>query len=237
MKTNQKPIRKSNRLTLVLALAAVAALGSGCGQQAYNEAGTAGGTTGTPSTGTTGTGTTSGITGTTTPNPIATSTTTNSSPNYSFHFETTGQGNATQVGSTGAMRVTADSVLQVSVTAGNGMQLGTTGYTVGFNCEQFNITVGSLTETALVKKANYTDWMLEYGWMSYDPCEYASTTWSYDFSPALSVGRSESLAITINGMQTDNCHANGYPDDGGCGMTSVTLSNYSVDGFISVVAD
>lgn len=229
MKNRKIKILKSKRFALALALAAVASLGTGCGQQAYDE--TDGGTSSTSSGGSTPIPT---YTGTSIPSPTPTTTTTNGSPNYSFHFQVQGTGYASQIGG-GGMQVSTDTVLSISVTAGNGLQLPGTGYTVGFNCEMFNIKVGNDSQTAFVKKSNYTDFMLLYGYMSYDPCESANTTWTADFSSSLSPGHG-AVNIQVNGTQYDNCRLNGDVYDGGCGMSSV-YSTHLVDGFLQVTTD
>jgi hypothetical protein len=225
---------KSKRLALALALAATGALVSGCGQQAYSENGSST-PTGTPDgsgnpTGT-GTGTAPGYPY---PTPTATTTNSNSSPNYEFHFETTGTGQAQQVGG-GAMTVSTDSTLQVSITAGNGMPLNGTGYSVGFNCQQFTIRIGNVTTTAFVKKQNYYDFAFYQGYMSYDPCANAPSTWTYDFSSALSPGHGPET-ITISNMYIDNCRLYGDPYDGGCGLAAA-YSSYQVDGYIAVTTN
>jgi hypothetical protein len=222
---------KYSAIALTLALATMAALTCGCGQQAYSEGTVGGGTTitGGGITTTTGTNGNNPLV-----NPIATTTTSNGSPNYSFHFQTTGSGNASQVGG-GSMAISTDTVLRVSMTAGNGLPLAGTGYTVGFNCEQFNIKIGNITQTAFVKKNNYSDFMLQYGYMSYDPCAGAQTTWSYDFSGALGPGHN-SLNIQINGTQIDNCRLYSDPYDGGCVMAA-QYSSYASDGYIAVTTD
>lgn len=246
MKNNKTKIFKSKRFALALALLTVAALGSGCGQQAYDEnTGNAGGTSG--STGSSTGGTTTTTTSTSGTTPTVTTTNTNSSPNYSFHFEMTGQGTATQVGG-GSLTVSTDTVLQVSVTAGNGIPLAGSGFTPGFNCEMFNIQVGDVQETAFVKKQNYTDYPLMYEFEFSDPCQNAQTTWTYDFSSALAPGHSN-VPIVINGAQYDNCRKldagsnyyylyTGTPavEVGGCPMDTV-YSSHTVDGFIQVTTD
>lgn len=161
-------------------------------------------------------------------------------PNYSFHVQEQGQGNAAPAGSSngGTLSVKANTSLIVAMTAGDGVafQSGT----VGFNCESFNVTIGGVTQQAFVKKQSYEDVPLANGWMSYDPCENAQTTWVYDFTSALASGGS-TLTITVGSAQFDNCASLDAYDFsgvyyGGCAMSNVGLA-YAVDAFLQVYTD
>jgi hypothetical protein len=213
----------------LLAIAGLASISvaAGCGQA--------------PGVPTVGTGSTTTTT-TTTPQSGGTvgSTTSpyGSSPNYDFHFGVTGSGTATQVGG-GGLTVATDTLLQVTLTAGDGgQQVGNTGFTAGFNCEKFNIKVGTVTQSVFVAVPGYQDYMFAANG-DVDPCYGAPTSFSYDFSSALGTGHTGSVNIIINSAKYDNCRTDNQPDYGGCGSSSLTSVYYtdSVDGYLQVFTD
>lgn len=209
----------------VLALALVAILAPGCGQQTPNNVGT---TATVAATSTAGAPTGSLTTGS------------NGSPNYDFHFQITGSSNAEQVGG-GSLEVSTDTVLSLSLTAGTFLQInGASGYqSSAYNCQAFTIKVGNVVQQAFVKKTNYTD-IYASDWQ--DPCANAPTTWTGDFSAALGPSHGP-VSITINNAQYDNCRVYTYngavysdPTDGGCPLSSL-YSTHTMDGFLAVTTD
>jgi hypothetical protein len=158
------------------------------------------------------------------------------SPNYSFHIEEEAGGNAYPVSGGSNLQITTDTTLTITLMAGYGVPVNDgSGYTYGFNCEQFDIIVGNVSKTAFVKKQSYTDVPLEKGWMNYDPCEFAQTSWTGDFSAALGPGH-QTVTIQVSNGMYDNCRLfdSGYFEGiyfGGCVLSQV-FSSHLVDAFL-----
>jgi hypothetical protein len=220
--------QKAKRFQVALAAAALAVLISGCGQTAYQEAGNNGGNGGGGNTGgnggggtgggNTGGGNTGGTNGGTT----------NSVPTATYSFKMTGSGNAvTTTG--GSMNVSTNTLLKVAVSTGQHYGInGASGYTVGFNCEQFTVTVLGESQTVFVKAPNYVNYYTPYN----DPCASAQTSATLDFSDRLGPGHN-SVTIQVSNAMYDNCRLYNDPYNGGCPMTSV-YSTHTVGGQLQV---
>lgn len=148
-------------------------------------------------------------------------------PNYAWHFKITGSGTAAATNGA-ALKVQTDTTIKVRIQAGDGLPMQPGGYSIGFNCELFRVTVGTVTKTAFVKKQSYQS-------VQNDPCVGASTTWASDFSNTLAPGHGD-VSIKINGAMYDNCRLQGGygPYYGGCGPLTTVYSTHPVDGKLDV---
>jgi hypothetical protein len=246
MKNRKIEMSASKRVRYTLAFAMIAAIASGCGQSAYREdeeanAGSDGGGT-IFNGGSVGGNVVDSVTGA----PVTSDPTANLIPNQQFHFKTIGTGMARLVSGSGSLRTnTADSRILIKLTAGSGLPLSSSsGWNIGFNCQQFTIKVGSVTMDAFVKKANYsTAYARAYFPGMPDPCANAPTVWVGDFSEALA-GGPNSFPIEINNAYYDNCAIyesyygprNGGCGDGGGGLRSAH-STHPMDARIKVYID
>jgi hypothetical protein len=162
----------------------------------------------------------------------------NANADYSWHLKSTGSGYGSPIGG-GSMHIIVDSKVKIRITAGDGLPLSGSGWSIGFNCQKFTVKVGNITKTAFVKKANYTDMPLQNHWMTFDPCASAGTSWTGDFSAAFNNGAGETDVIVSNAYY-DNCRQfdpSGWgPYYGGCSMSAL-YSGHSMDTNMEVFVD
>lgn len=230
MRNKKIEITASKRMRFVLALSAITIMASGCGQQAYREDGeddgqslVGGGGSILPGNG----GVVDPVSGVATVgDPLA-----NANSDYSWHFKVTGSGYGTPIGSSGPMHVIVDNKIKIRITAGDGLPLSGSGWSIGFNCEKFTVKVGNVTKTAFVKKTSYQS-------VPNDPCASAGTSWTGDFSGAFDTGGGEANVVISNAYY-DNCRLQGGygPYYGGCGPMTAVYSTHSVDANMEVFVD
>ncbi|MGK5083323.1 hypothetical protein WDW37_08445 [Bdellovibrionota bacterium FG-1] len=223
--TNRQVQRKQKIATL-LTLLGLATLLSACGSSAYPEGSGTGSAPGNQTTSPTP-DTPVYTSATPTPTPAATSAVQVGTSDQTFSFVIDGTTPYT------SPKVSTDSVLKVVVTAGDEQTLAGTGYTVGFNCEKFTITVLGQSTTAFVKRPNYTDAWLNY-WGS-DPCASAQESVTLDFSGRLAQGHNQ-VTIQVSNPMYDNCRTSYDVSRGGCPLSSLYTSgiHHTVGGNIDV---
>jgi hypothetical protein len=153
-------------------------------------------------------------------------------PSAQWRFKIIGHGTARPITGQGSLRAQTDAMLKVRIRAGTGLPLSSnSSWNIGFNCEAFQVTVGSNTQTAFVSRAGYTPTHAD------DPCMGSTPSWSYDFSASLSPGH-QSVPIIINGAQYDNCRLHGNNVySGGCAPLEAVYMTHPVDGYLEVFTD
>jgi hypothetical protein len=170
-------------------LSLITGVTSGCGQTAYNE-----GTGGTPAASTgnvwdSGTGAVDN-TVTSITDSIAGVV---KSTNQTFVIKGAASGTTSQ-----SFSIKTDSALKIVVSAGSAQKLGSTGYTVGFNCQRYQISALGSTQEAFVLRSGYTPSS------SADPCYDAKKSVTLDFSELLTTGHG-AVTVSVTNGEYDNC--------------------------------
>lgn len=198
---------RNQKYWMALGLMTLSAIATGCGSSAYPErvsntggsqTGGSGGTGGGVNPGSGGNGSTGGS-GSPSGGGIQYAT-----ANYTRDFVITGSGTYTSPAIN-----TFDSKFIVKFRAGSPQPLSGTGYTIGFNCLRYTVTVLGDSRQVLVKRAGYVPFSAN------DPCAGAEDVATIDYSGRLSSG-THSINIKISNMQYDNCRKYNYPQSGGC---------------------
>ncbi len=127
-------------------------------------------------------------------------------PSISEDFEIEGgNGSFTKSG------IYTDSVLKVTVTAGQPTTVPGTGYTAMFSCLKYKVTVGTKSYTVFVSNTGSAGWGNCYG---------AVTSKTLDFSDQLYAGHPR-MSVKVSNPMYDNCRLYGNIYGTGCPLTSV----------------